>query len=103
VELVKRKSKLFAHRGQTFSPFTVYVDLPGKRRKRLEIVLSRLGFHPGQSVARPHIAGRAHAQPAVSIVNADLRYGVEEESLGRRQSKQLWKDQWNDSRSNPTS
>src|SRR5579871_2344270 len=101
-EWMEREVKVLADFGQTPSRLAIYVDLPSEGREWGEIVVSVIGFYPGQSVARPNTPGGALAQGTIAIVHPDLRYGVEQESLHRSQAEQPGNDQGNYPCSDPS-
>ena len=86
-EAVERKPKFDAGFGHAGSHFSVHVDLPLQRGERREVVLSRLHLDPRQPIPTPDGPGRARAQRAVAIVDADLRQGLEHQATPRRKSK----------------
>lgn len=87
-EMMQRQPKCGAGFGQAASRFTVNVDLPGQRRERGEVVFSRRGFDPGQTIAAANGPGHGCTQWAVAIVDADLRGGLKQEAAQRTEPKQ---------------
>src|SRR5262245_56469728 len=86
-EAVERELKVNAGFNHAGSRFSVHVDLPEQRGERSEVVLARLHLDPRQPIPTPDGPGRARAQRAVAIVDADLRQGLEHKATPRRKSK----------------
>src|SRR5262245_327550 len=86
-EAVEPKQKFDAGFGHAGPRFAVHVDLPVQRGERSEVVLSWLRLDPRQPIPTPDGPGRARAQRAVAIVDADLRQGPEHKATPRRKSK----------------
>jgi hypothetical protein len=86
-EEVERKLKFGAGFGHAALRLSVHMGLPLQRSERSEVVLSRRGLDPRESIPASDGPGRAHAQRTVAIVDADLRHGLEQKAAHLRQTK----------------
>jgi len=87
---MQRKPKLGAR--FTHAPFysAIHMDLPLERREWREVVFARCELDPRESISAMYSPRSARAQRAATIVDARLRYRLEQEATHCSHSKKEW-------------